>query len=418
MREDDRVVEEPSLFVQARYLAAVPESGVYGHRALLAHRGLQQQLAEVLAEHLDGFGIRLRLGFTYHFGGDGGLEQALERVCHGLLDLLGKGASGVALGLTEVVIHLVAAFFGIGVQPDGKETFLLRAEDGEQVMRRHPVQRHLEVEIIAVFGGVGIAFGGLGGLGLQAADLEDGPEVAPYGLGLAEPFCDDIAGAGEGLRGVFSARLASQGRGALDIGPGACEGIPGPEFPHQVCQRFKPKFAGGRGPGAALGLPRQVDVFQFHRIHTILYPGPQAFIQCAGLFYRLEYGGLARFHLGIDIHPMLDFGHCRIVHTASLFLAVTADEGDGVPLGKHIRTVFHLPHFCADGGGDGFQVYLFHFEALNLRKRSLSTPQKASPKMPPDIFDVPSLRLTKITGTSAMWKPSLKVVYFISIWKP
>ena len=38
--------------------------------------------------------------------------------------------------------------------------------------------------------------------------------------------------------------------------------------------------------------------------------------------------------------------------------------------------------------------------------------------MLPDIFEVPSLRFTNITGTSAILKPSLWAVYFISIWNP
>ena len=46
------------------------------------------------------------------------------------------------------------------------------------------------------------------------------------------------------------------------------------------------------------------------------------------------------------------------------------------------------------------------------------TPKNASPKMPPDIFDTPSRRLTKMTGTSLILKPILYAVNFISIWKP
>ena len=46
------------------------------------------------------------------------------------------------------------------------------------------------------------------------------------------------------------------------------------------------------------------------------------------------------------------------------------------------------------------------------------TPQKASPKMPLLILEVPIFLFTKIIGTSTILKPNLKAVYFISIWNP
>ena len=52
------------------------------------------------------------------------------------------------------------------------------------------------------------------------------------------------------------------------------------------------------------------------------------------------------------------------------------------------------------------------------RKGSFSTPKNASPNIPPDIFDVPASRSTKIIDSSPMRKPSFHAVYFISIWNP
>ena len=49
-----------------------------------------------------------------------------------------------------------------------------------------------------------------------------------------------------------------------------------------------------------------------------------------------------------------------------------------------------------------------------LRHGSRSTPQKASPKMPPDILEVPSVRSTKTIDTSSIRNPSFHAVYFIS----
>lgn len=53
-----------------------------------------------------------------------------------------------------------------------------------------------------------------------------------------------------------------------------------------------------------------------------------------------------------------------------------------------------------------------------LRMGSFSTPNNASPKMPPLILDEPSRRSTKMIGTSSMRIPSRQAEYFISIWNP
>lgn len=59
--------------------------------------------------------------------------------------------------------------------------------------------------------------------------------------------------------------------------------------------------------------------------------------------------------------------------------------------------------------------YPFLWNFLNFRRM---TPQNASPKIPPLILDVPSLRFTNMIGTSASSNPSFQAVYFISIWNP
>ena len=69
-------------------------------------------------------------------------------------------------------------------------------------------------------------------------------------------------------------------------------------------------------------------------------------------------------------------------------------------------------------------IYVLHGRfRLNLRLRirrkgSFSTPKNASPKIPPDIFDVPSRRSTKMIDTSLSRIPSRQAEYFISIWNP
>ena len=60
----------------------------------------------------------------------------------------------------------------------------------------------------------------------------------------------------------------------------------------------------------------------------------------------------------------------------------------------------------------------YHLRLRIRRKGSFSTPKNASPKIPPDIFDVPSRRSTKMIDTSLSRIPSRQAEYFISIWNP
>ena len=60
---------------------------------------------------------------------------------------------------------------------------------------------------------------------------------------------------------------------------------------------------------------------------------------------------------------------------------------------RHYQCVLKKDHYCP-----------FRWNFLNL---SLMTPQKASPKIPLLIFEVPSLRFTNMIGTSVTLNPSL-----------
>ena len=67
---------------------------------------------------------------------------------------------------------------------------------------------------------------------------------------------------------------------------------------------------------------------------------------------------------------------------------------------------------------DGDVMYECSAHFLNIESHfRRMTPNMASPKILLFILEVPSLRLTKMTGTSLMRKPSCQAVNFISIWK-
>ena len=411
MRIDDRMIEEIALLVQAGDLAAVAEARVDGHRALLPHGGGQQQLAEVLPEDLDALAVGLLLGLAQHLAADRRLQQALEGVGHGFLDLLGRGAGRVAVFLAVVVVDLGVALVGVGLDADVQESFVLRAQDGEQVVRGDAVERHLEIEIAAVFGRLGAVAAGLGDPGRHAPAAEDPAQVLADDRGLAEALRDDVARAGQRrvhVRDLVAHELA-----------GVRFRVARLAVPEQVGERLQAELAGGRGAGAPLGPPGEVEVLQLRGGDAVFNPFAQLVGQRARLGNRPEDGLLALLHLGEDVHPVADLRHVGVVHAAGLLLAVAADEGDGVAVREQVGAVLHLPVLQAQQAGDVPDIDLFH-DCLgwSLRKRRASTPQNASPKMPPDILDVPSLRLTKMTGTSVMRKPSLWAVYFSSIWKP
>ena len=188
--------------------------------------------------------------------------------------------------------------------------------------------------------------------------------------------------------------------------------------PEHVRQWFEPLFAGCRGTGAAFWPPRQVYVLQFGRGDAVPDTRAQLVSQRSGFGDSLQYSLLAFLHLVEHIGPVPHFGDLCVVHAACLFLAVAADERNGVAVGEHLYAILNLPVLDSEQTGYVLDIDFFHFAGLILRNFSPSTPQKASPKMPPDILEVPSWRFTKITGTSASLNPSFLAVYFISIWNP
>ena len=267
-------------------------------------------------------------------------------------------------------------------------------------MRRHTVQRHLEVEIASVLCRFRIVFGQLGRLCFQAAHTEDAAEILTYDRGLSEAFGDYVARAGKGSIDTFGPRLALQQGRAAYVQSGRGLRVACLQVPHEVRKRLEAKLAGNGGAGTALGSPGQVNIFQFGGIYAVVYARPEFGCKGAGFFYRLQDSGLTLLHLVENVHPVLHLSNGGVIHSSGFLLAVAADKRDSVALGEHIGTVLHLPDLQTEVGGNLIQVYFFHCLGRNLRKRSLMTPQKASPNIPPDILEVPSLRLMNITGTS------------------
>ena len=131
MRENDIMGQQIALGIQAHQLAAGTETRVDGHHPFLPYRRGQQQLSQIIAENLDAFHIGLFLGFPTHFSGNGRIQQPFPSIVYGFSDLRAGFPAGITLGLTIVVIKLIAALFPVGINLHFQETFLLGAQHGQ-----------------------------------------------------------------------------------------------------------------------------------------------------------------------------------------------------------------------------------------------------------------------------------------------
>ena len=247
--------------------------------------------------------------------------------------------------LTEIVIHLVGAFLLVGIERHAQEPFILRTEHSEKVMGRDARDRHREIEIAAVLCGIGIVLRGLGGLGAYPAGTVDAAKGLADRCRLAQALGDDIARAGKRIldgRDFVADELARLGGGIRHS----------PDGEEPVGQGLQTRFAGYGGPGAPLRPVREIQILQLAGIDAFLYLPAKLRSKLPETFDGLEDGRLALLHLAEDLHPVLDGCDFHIVHAARPFLAVAADEGDGIPVFEHLGAVLDLPRLQSEQGGD------------------------------------------------------------------
>lgn len=155
---------------------------------------------------------------------------------------------------------------------------------------------------------------------------EDPPQGGPGVVVLGHAFGRDVTGPGQGLlHGRHLGRDKSPGfaferRGALSL--------------EQVGQRFEPPFAGDRGPRAAFGAVREIEILERSGLPALLDPAAQFVGQGTLALDRLENGAFAGFEFGEAFELLPDGGHLHLVERAGGLLAVAADEGDGGPFAQ------------------------------------------------------------------------------------
>ena len=155
---------------------------------------------------------------------------------------------------------------------------------------------------------------------------EDPPQGGPGAVVLGHAFGRDVARPGQGLlHGRHLGRDKSPGfaferRGALPL--------------EQVGQRFVSPFAGDRGPRAAFGAVRKVEILERSGLPALLDSAAQFVGQSPLTLNGLEDGLFAGLEFGEAFELLLDGGHLHLVERAGGLLAVAADEGDGGPFAQ------------------------------------------------------------------------------------
>ena len=118
-------------------------------------------------------------------------------------------------------------------------------------------------------------------------------------------------------------------------------------------QRLKTLFASYLCTCPALWFVRQIDVFQFCCIPTIVYSCFQFIGHFALFFNRLANRFLSFAHFAKAIVPFADVANLHFIKSSRSFLAITGDERNGATFVEHLQCVLHIAliqvqGFCYD----------------------------------------------------------------------
>ncbi len=304
-------------------LAAGTDARVQPEHGLGPGRRRQQQVLEVVTEHRDGLGLGLFAGLV---------EQVQQQV-HVQLGAPGQ-AAGVeqpavarAAGIADPGLERHAAFgihmAGVGiaarVQFQEQDVLAARAEQRQQAVRGYLRQPLGMLEVVAVLGALlFLAFGHA---------RADHAVLAQPGAQFAHQ------------RGVFTPALHQDRACAFQRGLGIGHALLGvdeaggehlrvqPRVAQQaVRQGFQPGFAGDLRAGTALGLVRQVQVFQA-RLGVRAQDVVAQFVAELALFVDAgQHRRAALFQLAQIGQPAFQVAQLGVVQAAGDFLAVAGDE--------------------------------------------------------------------------------------------
>ena len=147
MGVDGFVVQQVAVLVEAYYLAARAESGVYAHSAFLAERRGEKQLPQVRAENL----YRLAVCTLLAERGELGLNRWLEQTLVSVPDSAAHYAGTFALRADENAVEAFDALFFVGRYVHAEYLLALSAPHSQKRVGRASRELYLLVEIVAVF---------------------------------------------------------------------------------------------------------------------------------------------------------------------------------------------------------------------------------------------------------------------------
>ena len=204
-----------------------------------------------------------------------------------------------------------------------QQAFLTPSEDGKCSMRRHRFNRFIVVEIVAVLGRRRIGFLFRHHLAHQIRLLpEEFAQFFKHVSIFKENFCEDVASTIKRCAHVGHALVrVNKGRGLRFR---VAHGI----FPQHHGQRLQPCLSGYLRTSTALGLIRQIQVFQ-----TLLGIGrPNVAFKLFGELARVAQGlqdrSAALLELTLIDQLLLQIAQLRVIESAGDFLAVAGDKGN------------------------------------------------------------------------------------------
>ena len=330
------VVERFALAVQADELAAGPESGVDPQNALSPQRRSQKKFPEVGGKNADGIGVGPVLGGQAHLGLHGAGDQPAVGVGDGLFDDLGiEPLAGDEPGEKQ----FEGLFFG-RCDGKGQDVFAFAAPHGQNAVGGCFRKRFGPLEVVPVFGALGFLSryhpaGQRSFFAIQPSQPGSCPGI------LADPFGDDVPGAGDGVFCGFDAifRIHKALGAGLRIDPPLGEQLFG--------QRLEALFPGHRGPGPSLGAIRQVQVLQFGQGSGFGHP----LLELVGEVPVFFKGSQNRLAPGVELpqpsESVANGSHGNLVQAPGGLLPITGNKGNGCPLVEQGDRCRNLP------GSDG-----------------------------------------------------------------
>ena len=311
------------LFVHDGHVDAGRVAGDGAERAPRPRGGLEQQVAQVVAKHADGFGVGLALEVGAERALEGWREQAVEGIGQGRLDggcghgVLRRGHSGAHQGQGIVAVH---------VHAHGQPALLLAAPDGEHAMGRDGLHGLREVVVHLVLAALALLV--VRHLAVERAGVGvEGSHLLAERRVVGDLLGDDVAGAIECGSGV--------GQPAVGVHEGRGDGLERGGLSHRrqegAGERLEAPLAGQRAAALALDAAAEIHVLQFVAGRARLDGGAEAVGQ-GGLLGEAPENRLAALLKRDEGVPVgLELAEAGFIEVARLLATVACEEGRAEP---------------------------------------------------------------------------------------